>query len=632
MVLLFFLVMASLIVFLSFNYVKRKNQAEKLYQQAYSLYNEQCPDYIEIINIMTKATQLFKKNEYLEFLSNIKQLFAKNLYQQAKEEYKKQKPNYVVSIDLMKQVNNLVENRVYSAFLKDVEHEYEKKKEVTDKLYQQAEKEYKATKPNYIKIITLIEEAINILELKDYCDFLVTVKSEHEEKKQKAEELYQQAKTLFDEEEPNYTRIIKNIQQAIDIAEKDEYKDLLDTVNAKYEQYKQAETFYQQAKDGLNTPEPDFNKLSEQIQKAINILDKKIYRELSETIKAKQEQCKQSENFYLQAKELFNEPEPDLDRLTELIQKAIDTYDKKEYRDFLDKIHKKYKKFIKAEALYNQAKELLNEDEPDFAFIQEMVYEAIDVVEKEKYLILLDEIDIKYENYKKAEMLFKRAKTSYNKIHPDYAQIKIILQQALDFYEKEEYKTLLDTVSTQYEQFTQAENLYEKANDLYIIKDNINYDEIIKLLKQALSLREDIKYSNFLKAVKKEQQAETIYTEAINLYDKNEPNFDTILNLMKEATDLYSSPKYKSFIKKITEEYPKKYPQQYSEKLFKQAQELSKKSSPQYNRIIEITQNAINIYKKQEYIDFIEEMIHEQRQNLTLIANDPMITSDWRDF
>ncbi|MBR1424999.1 hypothetical protein IJ579_05510, partial [bacterium] len=171
------------------------------------------------------------------------------------------------------------------------------------------------------------------------------------------------------------------------------------------------------------------------------------YIDLSNKIEDKQQKLineQKAETLYNEALSLYNSLNQDYDKIFNLLDKAIDLYPKKVYKDFRGKI-KHDRDVIVAEKFYEEAKICFSNNDFDKAL--SLVKESIKLSPSNRiYIDLKQKIDWEQKEFQKrqeAEEFYKSAVENYN--DGQFSEAIEYLEEALDLQpHNETYQILLD--------------------------------------------------------------------------------------------------------------------------------------------------------------------------------------------
>lgn len=245
----------------------------------------------------------------------------------------------------------------------------------------------------------------------------------------------------------NYENTIKDLKNAVSLAPDNlEYQNTLQKIKSEYEKIcAKADKHYLEAKDFYK--KEDLKNAKSSINKALKLLQIQYYIDLSNKIEDKQQKLineQKAETLYNEALSLYNSSNHDYDKIFNLLDKAIDLYPKKVYKDLRGKI-KHDRDIIVAEKFYEEAKICFSNNDFDKAL--SFVKESIKLSPSNKiYIDLKQKIDWEQKEFQKrqeAEECYKSAIEYYN--DGDFSEAIEYLEEALDLQPNNEtYQNLLD--------------------------------------------------------------------------------------------------------------------------------------------------------------------------------------------
>lgn len=470
--------------------------------------------------------------------------------------------------------------------------------------------------------------------IEECLDFINEINDEFDVRK-KADDLFEQAKDLYNRPQKDYEYIIDKLYQAINISEQQEYYDFLEKVEKEYNsQNKQAEELHDD-----NTPNTSG---AETLSEQTITEDEKLYQT--------------AYNLF------FNNEEKDCEYIMDLLFKAIDLNDKQDYRDLLELVEEERdKRFDEALKLYQQARSQYNKQVKNYPQILKLTYQAIKLYNSQEYTKFAHIVEAEHEDFQRAKELFKQAKDLFSiqgeKNHTqildmyriDSQQAKELFKQAKDLYSMqgqkdytqilnrtdeainlenkseykkfnteaiEEYRKFRNKVVAEYERIRDAEKIYQYAKAEFNKPQKI-YKDIIESLNEALSLHELQECRDFLNKVKNEYEMEKkhvadIYQQAKNLYNKEFKDYVRILKLMKEVIFIHDKQEYIDFRDKVAAERQK---YEKADKHFQEAKDLYRKPNRNYEKIIELTEKANHLIPNRIYTDFCAKVKEEFANN-----------------
>lgn len=474
----------------------------------------------------------------------------------------------------------------------------------------------------------------------------------------KADDLFEQAKDLYNRPQKDYEYIIDKLYQAINISEQQEYYDFLEKVEKEYNsQNKQAEELhddntpntsgaetlseqtitedeklYQTAYNlFFNNEEKDCEYIMDLLFKAIDLNDKQDYRDLLELVEEERDKrFDEALKLYQQARSQYNKQDKNYPQILKLTYQAIKLYNSQEYTKFAHIVETEHEDFQRAKELFKQAKDLFSiQGEKNHTQILYLTNKAIALDNRLEYENFKNEVilDMYRIDSQQAKELFKQAKDLYSmQGQKDYTQILNRTDEAINLENKseykkfnteaiEEYRKFRNKVVAEYERIREAEKIYQYAKAEFNKPQKI-YKDIIASLDEALSLHELPENRNFLNKVKNEYEMEKkrvadIYQQAKNLYNKEFKDYVRILKLMKEVIFIHDKQEYIDFRDKVAAERQK---YEKADKHFQEAKDLYRKPNRNYEKIIDLAEKANHIIENRICTDFCERMKKEFTQ------------------
>lgn len=310
---------------------------------------------------------------------------------------------------------------------------------------------------NFDKAVDLMKEIINAAQLigentSKYIDFNKQLLIDYKEYKllknlERAEELYNSAKDLYESKSSNLDYVIALLEQAIDLNSEKAYTDLLKTVTYKRD-------------------------IEKYVSKIESYIDKKDYsnakKRYNDAIK-----LYPNDETILSLKELYEES----------IISDIDYY----YERALEsKYAHEYESSISSIVYIKELAKIINKDLAEYNELE-------------------NEVMIEYEDYKKhqkllqAENFYQEARNMYEEQNPNYTQIIVLLKDALAIDDNEKYSSFLNIVRKDLYN-AKMENFYNKAQEYF---NNAQFELAQQYISDAMKHNpEDNKYAELADLIK----------------------------------------------------------------------------------------------------------------------------------
>lgn len=405
------------------------------------------------------------------------------------------------------------------------------------------------------------------------------------------------------------------------VPENEEYKLKLSEFQNLYEQEKyKAEDVYKKALSLYN--EKQYLSAITVLEKAETILQKQNISEakinsLKNEILGELNKIKEAQDIYNLALKSYKFKDYNCTLIN--VQKAIQLVpDNEKYKEFLLKLQKELDELsVEVKALFNDSLEC--KKSRDFKSALYYINEALKMARERKlYTAELikykDELTKYVNNIQKAENKFYNALQFY--ADKNYESAIHNLENAIFLIpDNEDYRTKLQEIKDIYKrELSKADNFYNNAK-IYL-KSN-NFENAINEINNALKLFKDRKYIKLKNDIESKQRkfqgkqrAEKLYSEAKILYSSNNTNYDKILDLLNEAIALSPKKAYDDMFSKVKKE------NDYitAEKLYEDAKKYF--NNKDYNKGLSSIKQAVKLNPSNRiYIDLKQKIDWEQKED-----------------